>query len=117
MTERTSYCARNNSVITQESKHCRILTILRHFRYIFQVITRYSAVYYAPGITPSFRLKRSTLVKGDLDFYIISTLTLKPNSESKNVYLYRVFRGFFFSNLCACYFNTYSKMSFAAILK
>ena len=39
MIERTSYYDRNNSVITQFSKHLGILTTLRHFRSIFKVIT------------------------------------------------------------------------------
>ena len=73
MIKRTSYYPRNNSVLTQFSKHYCILNILCHFRSIFQVITRYYAV-----STPFFGQKRTRYYASEFPLvpnYIMSTST------------------------------------------
>ena len=62
MTERSTYYARNNSVITTFLKHCCILTVLRHFRSCFGGYYSLSRRYYAL----LFRLKRASYYASEL---------------------------------------------------
>ena len=73
MIKRTSYYVRNNSVITQFSKHYCISNILCHFRSIFQVLRVIT-----PLVRTYFGQQRTSYYASEFPLDFLCTLELDP---------------------------------------